>query len=173
LKASGDPLDLAPLVRQAVAELDPALAVAVLRPMSDLVRDDLSSRRMVSVLLGMFSAMAVLLATLGIYGVVSFNVTRRTHEMGVRMALGAEPTQIAALMFGSGLRLAGVGVVLGLGAAWGLTRFMQALLYGVRPGDPLTFAFAAGMLLLVASAASFLPARRVMSVDAARVMRAE
>jgi putative ABC transport system permease protein len=124
-------------------------------------------------LLGVFAGMALLLAAIGIYGVVSYMVEQRTAEIGIRMALGARPAQVMRLVAGQGLMLAGLGIAAGLAGAFGLTRLMQGMLYGVKPGDPLTYAAAGLGLLAVAAAACLVPARRAMRVDPAIVLRQE
>jgi len=121
--------------------------------------------------LGIFAAVALLLASIGIYGVIAYSVTQRTHEIGIRMALGADARQVLALVMGNGLKLALLGIGLGLAAAFGCTRLMASLLYGVAPTDAWTFAGVSGLLLLTAATVSFIPAWRAARTDPARTLR--
>ena len=125
------------------------------------------------ILLSVFAALASVLACVGIYGVISYLVGQRSHEIGVRVALGAQPSDVLRLVIGQGLRMALIGVVTGIGAALGLTRLMANQLFGVSAHDPLTFAGVAVLLILVAVAACFLPARRAMRVDPIVALRCE
>jgi ABC-type antimicrobial peptide transport system permease subunit len=125
------------------------------------------------VMLGIAAAVALLLGAIGIYGVVSYVVSQRTREMGVRLALGATASSVQGMVLRQGFILAGMGVVLGLGAAFGLTRLMDSLLYGVEPADPLTFGIVALALTLVALLASWIPARRAARTDPLEAIRWE
>jgi putative ABC transport system permease protein len=124
-------------------------------------------------LLGIFAAFALLLATLGIYGVISHSTSQRTHEIGIRIALGARSTDVVRLVVGHALVLAFTGVVVGLAGALGLMRFISSLLYGVGPADPLTFVIIAGVVTLAALIASYIPARRATKVDPMVALRYE
>src|SRR5215472_6625509 len=124
-------------------------------------------------LLGTFAGLALILAAIGIYGVVSYMVEQRTNEIGIRMALGARPGGVLGLVARSGLTLAGVGIVAGLAGAFGLTRFMEKMLYGVKPADPVTFGVVAVALLLVAAFACVVPAVRATRLDPVIALRAE
>ncbi len=124
-------------------------------------------------LLGAFAVLALVLAAIGIYGVVSYMVEQRTNEIGIRMALGAEQSSVLAMVTRHGLLLASIGVLGGLVGAFGLTRFLKTLLYGVQPADPTTFAFVAAALLLVAALASVVPALRATRVDPVIALRSE
>ena len=124
-------------------------------------------------LLGIFAGIALALAGVGIYGLISYSVAQRTHEIGVRMALGAERGQVARQVVGGSMKLVLVGVLAGLAAAGGLTRFLTSLLYEIRPMDPATFAAVSGVLLGVALLASYLPARRAAKVDPIVALRCE
>ena len=125
------------------------------------------------ILLSVFAALALLLACVGIYGVISYLVGQRTHEIGVRVALGAQHSDVLRLVIGQGVGMALIGVGIGLGAALGLTRLMANQLFGISAHDPLTFAAVAVLLILVAAAACFLPARRAMRVDPIAALRCE
>jgi len=141
--------------------------------MDDLIADSLASQRFSMIILGVFAALALLLASVGIYGVVSYVVGQRTHEIGIRMALGASRMDILRLVLGSSgeLTLSGVGV--GLAAALGLTRLMARMLYGISATDPLTFAAVSAVLIFVALLATYLPARRASRVDPMVALRYE
>ncbi|HXZ10928.1 MAG TPA: FtsX-like permease family protein, partial [Candidatus Sulfotelmatobacter sp.] len=126
-----------------------------------------------TLLFGLFGLLALILAAVGIYAVVSFSVAQRTQEIGIRMSLGAQPRQVLGLVIGSGLKLALFGIAAGGGAAFGLTRLMAALLFGVAPTDPWTFAAVAILLAGVGLAACYIPARRAMNVDPIVALRYE
>ena len=124
-------------------------------------------------LLGIFGGLALLLAAIGIYGVISYSVTQRTHEMGLRIALGAKPGDLAALIVRQGMKLALVGVAVGTAASLGLTQLMSSLLYGVRPNDPITLVGGALLLAAVALLGCYIPARRAAKVDPIVALRQE
>jgi len=171
IRTSGKPLDELPAVRDAVHELDSQLPVDNPRELSEVVTDSSSQQRFLALLLGLFAGLALVLAAVGIYGVIAYSVAQRTHELGIRIALGAGARELMGMVLGEGLRLAGAGVVVGLTGAWGLSRFLSSLLYGVRPNDPLTFAAVALVLLLVALLACYIPARRATKVNPMRALR--
>ena len=133
----------------------------------------LADRRFLLLLVGVFAATALVLAAVGIYGVVAFSVTRRTQEIGIRMSLGAQRGNILSLVLGEGARMAAFGVVIGIGASLAVTRLMSSLLFGVSATDPLTFAGVAILLSGVALLASYIPARRAMHVDPLVALRYE
>ena len=165
IRSSADPASLTAPVRNEVHSLDKSIPVYNVRPMSDVVAASLAERRASALLVGAFALLALLLALVGIYGVTAYYVTQRTHEIGVRMALGAQPRHVLGLVMGQSLRLTVAGLVLGLCGGLALTRALESLLYGVRPTDPATFAAAAALLGAVALLACLLPARRATKVD--------
>ena len=169
----GDPAALAPSLKAAIRSVDPTLPISAVRTMRDVVNEATARARFQTLLLAVFAAAAALLSAIGIYGVMSYAVSKRTREIGVRMALGADPRSVLRLVVGQGMAVAFAGAGLGLVGAFLLTRLMASLLYGVRPGDPLTFAAVAAALLLVALAASWIPARRAARIDPMRALRAE
>ncbi len=141
--------------------------------MDEVIGSSLADRRFSMILLVVFAALAVLLASVGIYGVISYVVGQRTHEIGIRMALGARQLDIMRLVLSGAGRLAIIGIVIGLASAIGLTRLMANLLYGVGPNDPLTFIAVPAILISVAFLASYLPARRAAKVDPMVALRYE
>ena len=160
-------------VRRDANSIDKDLPVTDIATMPDVVNASVAQPRFQTVLLGLFGALALILAAVGIYGVISFSVAQRTHEMGIRMSLGAQPAQVLRLVMGQGARMALVGIALGAAAALGLTRLMRSLLFGVSAADPLTFAAVAILLVGVALAACYVPARRAMRVDPMTALRHE
>jgi predicted permease len=159
--------------RTALHELDADLPIHDMRPMSEVVTESVSQPRFYTLLLGGFAAIALVLAAVGIYGVISYAVTLRTRELGIRVALGASSEQVVRMVLGQGLALTIVGVAVGLGAAFLLTRVIASLLFGVGALDPLTYGAVAAVLLGVAALASYVPARRAARVDPLLAMRAE
>lgn len=170
--AADNPLSLAPQVRRTLLALDPDLPADELRTMDEVIDDNFTGLRIVTTLLSIFGLVALVLAVVGIYGVLSYAVGQRTHEIGVRMALGALPWDVLRMILVQAGRLALVGIALGVLGSVGLTRLMSSLLYGVGALDPLTFGSVALTLLLVALFASYLPGRRATQVDPAVVLRA-
>jgi predicted permease len=173
VKTSGDPLALASAVRQEVRALDPSLPVSDVRAMSDVVNAALSTPRFTGVLLGVFAALALALSAVGIYGVLSFVVSRRTREIGIRLAIGAGRGQVLGMVLRNGLLLSFTGIALGVVAAAAASRLMATLLHGVTPGDPATFISAALGLSVVAFLASLAPALRATRVDPVIALRSE
>jgi putative ABC transport system permease protein len=173
LRTNGDPQSLVAAVRNEVQVLDKNLAVSGIRTMERIISNSIAGSRLVMLLFGSFAAVAMLLAALGIYGVMAYSVTQRTHEIGIRVALGAQARDVLQLVVRQGMKLAILGVGIGLAASFGLTRLMTDLLFGISPSDPLTFAGIAAMLAFVALLACYLPARRAMKVDPMIALRHE
>jgi predicted permease len=173
VRGQGDPARLAANVRAVVWSLDRQLALGSVRTMDEVISRSTASRRFSLVLLGAFAALALVLAAIGIYAVLAYSVARRTHEIGVRMALGARTGDVVRLVLGQGLRLTAIGIVFGVAGALVLTRFLQSLLYEVQPTDPPTFVGALLMLVGVSVAAGYLPARRAVRVDPMVALRYE
>jgi len=173
LRAKGDPRSLSAAVRQEMNAIDPALPLSQIRLMDDVLSAAQSRPRFLTLLLALFSCVALAIATIGIYGVISYSVERRSKEFGLRMALGAQPRDVLSLVMKQGAGLALIGVVVGLVAAFALTRLMTTLLFGVTPTDPATFAIVTIILTVVALAASYIPARRATKVDPIQTLRYE
>ena len=173
LRTEGDPTAVMASVRRAVAEIDPREVIYNVQTMNEVVSNSFAARRLSMMLLGVFAVLALVLACVGIYGVISYLVGQRTHEIGVRMALGAQQNDVLRLIIGHGARMALVGVAVGIVAAMGLTRLMANQLFGVSPHDPITFVGVAGLLIIVAVAACYIPARRAMRVDPIIALRCD
>jgi putative ABC transport system permease protein len=173
LRTTGDPLLLSAAIRSELRQLDPGLTVRSLRSMDQLVSESIAPQRFNLSLLSLFSALGLLLAAVGIYGVMAYNVSQRTHEIGLRMALGAQTHQVLRLVLKQGMRLALIGVVLGLATSLALTRLMKNLLFGVSATDPATLAGVAVVLILAALLACYIPARRATKVDPLIALRYE
>src|SRR5262245_37426077 len=168
-----EPEALISAVRNAVKEIDPAQPVFNVKTMETVVADSVSDRRLNMLLLGIFAAVALTLAVIGIYSVMSYTVSQHTREIGIRMALGARPMDVLKLVVGHGMGLTFVGVGIGVAGAFGLTRLMATLLYGVTATDPLTFAVVSALLVIVALLACCVPARRATKVDPLVALRQE
>jgi ABC-type antimicrobial peptide transport system permease subunit len=160
-------------IRRTSSHMSSQQVIYSAQTMDEIISDSLAARRFSVILLGIFAALALALASVGIYGVISYLVGQRTHEIGVRMALGAQRTDILRLILGQGGRMAGLGIMIGFAAALGLTRLMTNLLFGVKPTDPLTFVAVAMLLCGIALAACYVPARRAMRVDPMVALRYE
>jgi putative ABC transport system permease protein len=173
IRTSSSPSALARAVVQEVHKADPNLPVANVMALDDLLSDSVSSRRFSTFLLGLFAALGLLLAAVGIYGVMSYVVSLRTGEIGIRMALGAQPADIWSLIVGRGARLALAGVVIGLIGAFALTRSIASMLFGVQPNDAVSFAGMAFLLISIALLACYVPARRAMRLDPVVALRHE
>ena len=173
VRTARDPMDLTRAIRTELDTLDKDLPLENVRTMTQLLTASIGQRRLSTQLLGAFAGVALFLAALGLYGAMAYNVTQRTWEIGVRMALGAQRREVLGLIVGQGMRLALVGVGFGLAAALVLSRVLQTLLFEIKPADPGTFAVAAGLLSLVAFLACWLPARRAAKVDPMEALRHE
>ena len=173
VRTAADPLRFAPALRRAVMDLDRDQPLSRVGSMEQAISDAVSTERFSALLLGVFASLALVLSAIGIYGVISFSVTRRTHEIGVRMALGARSTDVLRAVVGQGAVLALVGVAIGLSAAFALTRLIGSLLYGVKATDPFVFAGVSLLLIAVAALASYIPARRAARVDPMVALRYE
>jgi predicted permease len=165
LRTQGDPTAVMGSVRRAVEENDPREVIYGVQTMDAVISNSIAARRFSMILLGVFASLALVLACVGIYGVISYMVGQRTHEIGVRMALGAQRDDVLRLVIGHGAKMALIGVAIGIGASLGLTRLMANQLFGVSAHDPLTFAGVGMLLLLVAVVACYIPARRATRVD--------
>ncbi|HKD16808.1 MAG TPA: FtsX-like permease family protein, partial [Thermoanaerobaculia bacterium] len=173
VRTSRPPMSLAKPALAAIRSIDKDQAVTAVQPMSQYIAESLARRRFQALLLGLFGGLALLLASVGIYGVVSYGVAQRRREIGIRTALGAHPGDVLRLVFGQALRLAGIGLVIGAASALVLTRFLASLLFEVGATDPLTFGGVAVIVTAVVVVACARPARRAMAVDPAAVLRAE
>jgi predicted permease len=173
LRTAGDPNAVMVSVRRAVQEVDPREVVYNAQTMGDVISHSFAARRLSMMLLGVFAALALVLACVGIYGVISYLVGQRTHEIGLRMALGAQRSDVLRLIIGHGAKMALIGVAIGTAAALALTRLMADQLFGVSAYDPPTFAAVAALLLVVAVAACYIPARRATRVDPMVALRYE
>jgi len=173
IRTQSEPAGLAAIVRETVQQVDPAQPVAAIRTMESIVSESVTQPRFNVTLLGVFGGIAMILSAAGIYGVTSYTVTQRRHEIGIRMALGADAGEVLQLMMRQGMKPAVLGVAIGLTAAVGLTRLMKSLLFGVSATDPLTFVVLAVLLLGVAFLACYIPARRATKVDPMIALRCE
>jgi predicted permease len=173
VRTAGSPTAMLPAVRNAMRELDPQVPLADPRALEDVVYGSIARPRFITLLLGIFAAVALSLAAVGTYGVMSYAVTQRRLEIGVRMALGAESRGVLALILGQGLAVAGVGLALGVVGSFALSRLMSTMLYEIQPTDVVSFLTAPAVLAAVAALACWLPARRAARLDPARVLRQE
>jgi putative ABC transport system permease protein len=171
VRTQGDPAAFLPTLRSVVRGIDPVIAVQGGRPIESVLVEMTAQRRLNTLLLTVFGLAAALLAAVGIYGVIAYSVEQRTRELSVRMALGASARRILSLVLREGLVTSAIGLVVGLGFAFALSRWMKSLLYGVTPGDPITFAGIAGVAALVAILATLVPALRAIRVDPVQALR--
>jgi putative ABC transport system permease protein len=173
IRTQGDPSAVASSARQIVREADPSLALTGLQAMTDILRTSIAPTRASMLLLVLFAAIAMVMAAVGVFGVMSYTVNLRRREMGIRLALGARPSEVRRMIVADGMKQALLGVAVGLAGATWLTRLMGTLLFGVSPGDPLTLAIVASLLLMTAALACYLPARRATRIDPLVVLRTE
>jgi putative ABC transport system permease protein len=173
VRAKGKPLPLAESIRKAVQSVDKDQPVSNVQTMDELIAKSATPERFRTLLLGLFAMLSVVLAAVGIYGVIAYSVSQRTHEIGVRVALGAQTSDVLRHVMWQGMTLASIGVAVGMGGAVGLTRFLSGLLYGVKPTDPLTFIVVSLLLTAVALLACYIPARRATKVDPMVALRHE
>jgi len=173
VRTLGDPKQISGALREKIGELDPELPVTNIRAMRDAIDESIAQPRFRTTLLGLFSAIAFVLAAIGIYGMISYNVGRRTREIGIRMALGAQRRDVLLMVVREGVALAGLGVVLGLVSAYWLTGVLESFVFNVSVTDPATYAGVAALLLIVALVAACVPGRRAMSVDPIVALRYE
>lgn len=173
VRGTGDPLALVPAVRREIHAIDPLMPVANEQPLSRLVSQIAAAPRFTALIFGLFASAALVLAVVGVYGIVAYGVTQRTREFGVRLALGATPARIVGGVVRQGVGLAGFGVAIGLWASYALSRFMQGILYDVAPTDAVTYLGVAALIVACAAAASVLPARWAARLDPVRALRDE
>src|SRR5919205_331293 len=173
VRSTVEPERLSGSIRQIVNEVDRSVPVSNVRTMDHVVSESITQPRFNLFLLGLFSTVAMLLSAAGIYGVTAYTVTQRTHELGIRIALGAQVSDVLKMILGQGMAVIGIGLVLGLAAAFALTRLLRSLLFGVGENDPLTFAAITLVLFMVALIACYVPARRATKVDPLTALRYE
>jgi putative ABC transport system permease protein len=173
VKTDVDPASMASAVRKAVWEIDKDQPISNIRTMETILAESIARQRFSMLLLAIFAGVALVLAAVGIYGVMSYSVAQRTHEIGIRMALGAQTMTVLKLAIGYGLKLVLAGIAIGLIAAFALTRVMSTLLFGVTATDPTTFALISLLLIAVAAIASYIPARRATRVNPIIALRYE
>jgi putative ABC transport system permease protein len=173
IRTTGDPMSVAGAARNVVRQMDPALPVANVRSMNEVVNAALATPRLTGLLLGTFAAIALALAAVGIYGVLAYLVSQRTQEIGIRLAIGADRSEVLRMILRQGLTLALAGVVVGVAAAFMLTRLMQSLLYEVQPADPVTFVTVPALLTVVSLIASYVPALRATRVSPLIALRTQ
>jgi putative ABC transport system permease protein len=173
IRTDGDPMRLAPAIREVVSGLEKDKVIGEIAPMEAMLSEMLVSQRFVMILLGIFAGIALALAAIGIYGLLQYSTTRQTRDIGIRMAIGARREDVLKTVLAHGLRLTVVGIAIGLVGAWGLTRLLASLLYGVSPQDWATFVCVSLVLVAVALMASYLPARRAARIDPMEALRYE
>ena len=168
-----NPTVISTALRGVVRSVDKNEPISSIETMDQLISQSVAEPRFRTLLLGIFAGLAFLLAVVGIYGIVSYSVSQRTHEIGIRMALGAERRDVLRLVIGQGMAVTLIGIAVGLIAAFGLTRLLSSFLYGVRPSDPVTFVAVSAAFIAVAAIASYIPARRATKVDSIVALRYE
>jgi putative ABC transport system permease protein len=172
-RIDGPPAAVLDSLRQASKQMDTQQVIFGAQTMEEIISGSLAARRFAMILLGVFASLALVLSSVGVYGVISYLVGQRTHEIGVRIALGARRSDVLRLILSHGAKLTLTGILFGLAASFGLTQLMAKMLYGVSPTDPLTFAGVTIVLSFVALAACYVPARRAMNVDPIVALRYE
>jgi len=173
VRTAGDPTSMIAAARQTVREIDGTLPAYAITPLADVVSESVADRRFAMLLLGLFAFVALFLAAVGLYGVVAYTVSQRTSEIGLRMAIGAEPRDVMRMVVGGGMKLATIGVVVGIAGALALASLIASMLYGVTAFDPASYLVTATVLLVVAALACWIPARRAMRVDPLVALRQE
>jgi putative ABC transport system permease protein len=173
LRTSGDPMSYVAAAREAVWKVDPAVALTDIQTVEAMASTDVAAPRFRAILLALFAGIAALLSAIGIGGVMAYNVSQRTHEIGVRSALGASESSIVRFVVGEGIRLNLIGVVIGLFGAWGVSRLLAGLLFGVEPVDLITYAGVAALLVGSAVLATLVPAWRASRIDPVEALRAD
>jgi predicted permease len=171
VRVAGDPIDFAPTLRRTMREIEPALVLVAVEPLTETMAKSNAERRFTMIVLGVFAAVTLLLAVIGVHGLLSYTVAQRTRELGIRMALGADRTRVRSLVLGQGIRLTIVGILLGVMGAFATTRVLTRLLYGTSPADPIAIGGAILVLAGVTLIASWMPARRAAATDPAVVLR--
>jgi putative ABC transport system permease protein len=173
LRTNGDPARVGPAAVRVIRQIDPVLPVAAVRPLDAVFAESIARPRLTAAAMSVFAAAALLLAALGVYGVVAYSVSQRAREFGIRVALGAQPRQIVGMVVGQNLRIVAIGLTAGIAAAIPATRLMRGLLFQVGPNDPMTFVAIGVTLAAVAIVAAYLPARRGTQVDPVVTLKAE
>ncbi len=173
VRTSGASSALAAAIRAEAQRIDDTMAVPDVRPLSAFIDASVVKERLMTVVLSFFGILATLLAAIGLYGVMAYSASQRTHEIGIRMALGAQRRDVVGLVLRETMILVIIGVIIGLSAALGATRLIASLLYGLKSNDPLTIALASLLLLMVAALAGYLPARKAARVDPMVALRHE
>ena len=173
VRTAGDPAEFARTLRRAIAAADQGIVVSAVTPLADLVTNEAAQPRLRTVLLASLAGLALAIAAIGLYGVVAYAVSRRTREIGLRIALGATPREVLRMVLSEGLMVAAAGIVIGVGIALLLARVMARLLFGIAPTDPASFLLAAAGLLALTLVAAYIPARRAARIEPVRALRAE
>ncbi len=173
VRAKGEPTQLSAAARQAVRDIDGTLPAFAMTPLADVVSESIAQRRFSMLLIGVFGAIALVLAAVGLYGVVSYSVSQRTQEIGLRMAIGADRRDVLRLIVGGGMKLAVIGVVIGVAGALALSKVIATMLFELTPMDLVSYSGTVTVLLAVAMVACYVPARRAMRVDPIIALRAE